>query len=494
MTGGRGIGRTTCTATLLFLVSVSGIPFEEAEIQGDGVDQDYAFVLTTDFWSAAYYSTIEVEPPRDTQVSISPVSTDAVAHYDYGEDMVFVVNRYLADNIQLVDPNQDFATVGQYSVGNGSNPHDIRLASADKAYVSRFEWTTLLVVHPFTGAILDSIDLSPVADADGIPEMDRMEIVDGKLFVTLSNIDHTTWEPVGPGKVAVIDVAADTLIDVDPATGGIQPIVLQCSNPYSELRYSTERGELIVACLGSWGVLDGGVEVIDPFALESNGVVISEADLGGDVTDALIWGGGKGYGVVLDSAPWPDNYARLVSFNATSGTVIDTLAAQTSGVGSSMAGIEINTRGELYLCDRDAVSPGIRIFDASTDTEIDMIDVGLPPYDIAFVQAPYFLRVTGGETQNGGAGCVLGQNYPNPFNPETVIPFRLEEGTRVEMAIYDIRGRRVARLAEGWFPAGESSVRWSGKDDSGHDASPGVYFCRLRAGSQEATRKILMVQ
>ena len=91
---------------------------------------EYAFVITTDYYSAAYYSTVEVLPPRAADMSISSVNTDAVAYYDQDQDMVFVVNRYLADNIQLVDPNSGFATVGQYSVGNGSNPHDIRLAGA----------------------------------------------------------------------------------------------------------------------------------------------------------------------------------------------------------------------------------------------------------------------------------------------------------------------------------------------------------------------------
>ncbi len=491
MVGGKGVGWACGTAGLALLLSFVAAPGVRAEMPGERADQDYAFVLTTDFWSAAYYSTIEVGPPRAAQVSIAPVSTDAVCTYDYGEDRVFVVNRYLADNIQIVDPNQGFATVGQYSVGNGTNPHDIRLASHDKAYVSRFESTELLIVHPYTGAVLDSIDLSPLADADGIPEMDRMEIVDGKLFVTLNNINHATWQPVGPGKVAVIDIATDTLIDTDPGTPGVQPIFLQSPNPYSEIRYSADRQELVVACLGAWGILDGGVEVIDPFALESKGVVVSESDLGGDVTDALLWGEGKGYAVVLDPAPWPDNYARLVAFSAVSGAVIDTLYAQASGTGSSLAGIEMNTRGELYLCDRDAAGPGVRIYDASTDMLIEQVDVGIPPYDIAFVEAPYFLQVADGRAEEPARECVLEQNYPNPFNPETVIPFRLSQDGWVEMGIYDVRGRCVAGLVEGWFAAGAHSVRWSGANGR---AAPGVYFCRLRSGGREAVRKIVMTK
>ena len=241
-----------------------------------GAEGEYAFVLTTDYYSAAYYSTIEVLPPRTADVSISSVNTDAVAWYDQDEDMVFVVNRYLADNIQIVDPGAAFATVGQYSVGNGSNPHDIRLVGSEKAYITRYEWKTLLICDPYSGDSLGVVDLSPLADSDGIPEMDRLAIVGRRVFVTLNSIDRATWLPEGPGKIAVIDADADTLIDVDAGTPGVQPIWLTFPNPYTELRYDRCRGELVVGCLGAWGAMDGGVEIIDPFKLEHKGVVTTE--------------------------------------------------------------------------------------------------------------------------------------------------------------------------------------------------------------------------
>jgi hypothetical protein len=473
-------------------VTVAGAGPGEADPRQS--ESDYAFVLTTDYWSAAYYSTIQVNPPRVADISIGSVSTDAVAHYDHEEDMVFVVNRYLADNIQIVDPGQDFATIGQYSVGNGSNPHDMRLVSADKAYVSRYEWKTLLVVNPYSGAVLDSIDLSPVADADGIPEMDRMAVVGDRLFVTLNSINHTTWEPEGPGKVAVIDVAADTLIDADPGTPGVQAIELELPNPYSRLRYDPWRGQLVVGCLGSWSTLDGGVETIDPLALECRGVLIAETELGGDVSDVCLFSEDRGYAVVMDPAPWPDNYARLVAFDLGTGQVTDTLFAQTSGMGSSLAGIEINTQGELYLCDRDATQPGVRIYDTSTHELVEFIDVGLPPQDITFVQPPPLLPSGEGDRRGFAQAVTLGQNYPNPFNPETVIPFALAEGSAVRLEIFDIRGRRVTTLLDGWFTAGSHAIRWSGTNDRGSESPPGVFFYRLSTPERTETRRMVLVR
>lgn len=472
---------------LLALLAGFGFAFEETE---------YAFVITTDYYSAAYYSTIEVLPPRTVDVSISSVNTDAVAHYDQNEDMVFVINRFLADNVQIVDPRSGFATTGQYSVGNGSNPHDIRLASGDKAYVTRYEWKTLFICHPYTGDSLGTVDLSSLAGADGIPEMDRMEIVGDRVFVTLNCIDHATWLPDGPGKIAVVDAVADTLIDVDPETAGVQPIVLQLPNPYTELRYDRCRGELVVGCLGAWGVTDGGVEVIDPFALESKGIVATESQLGGDVSDVILGPGRKGYTVVMDSMPWPHNFARLACFDRTTAEVLDTLYLQETGSGAALAGIELNRQGEIYLCDRDATRPCIRIYDTSVDTLITSVDVGVPPYDVAFVQQAYAHAPPRPEPLQAAGGGLI-RTYPNPARRETTIAFELPGNAGVvvpDLSICDVRGRLIRNLGGPPLGPGHHEVVWDGKDNQGHSVACGVYFCQLACGEMRTAFRIVLTR
>jgi hypothetical protein len=435
---------------------------------------EHAFVITTDYYSAGYYSAIEIPPPHHTMPSIAPVSTDAVAYYDVDEDMIFVVNRFQADNIQIVENDPLFSTIGQYSVGNGSNPHDIRLADNTKAYVSRYEWRTLLICDPYTGDSLGVIDLSPFADDDGIPEMDRMEIVGDRLFVTLNSIDRATWLPDGPGKIAVVDVTADTLVDCDVATPGTQPIVLSLPDPYTELRYDRCRDELYVGCIGVWGLTDGGVEMIDPQTLESKRVLITETELAGDISDVALAPGGGGYAVVLDAVPWPDNFARLVRFDA-AGAVTDTLFRQTSGFGSSLAGIEINRQMELYLCDRDLTHPGVRIYDIISDTQVAKVDVGLPPFDVTFLQTP-FASVDGAyEAGTGGPGLT---SCPNPFVSETTITLSVPIGSAPfrYLVVYDGTGRKVRTLAAASADRGTFRATWDGTDDSGRQVAPGVYF------------------
>jgi flagellar hook assembly protein FlgD len=88
----------------------------------------------------------------------------------------------------------------------------------------------------------------------------------------------------------------------------------------------------------------------------------------------------------------------------------------------------------------------------------------------------------------------LAQNYPNPFNPSTTIRFQLERGGPVSLRVIDVRGRIVRTLVDDSRDAGWYQVRWNGTDDAGRAVASGLYFYRLRAGSFEDQKKLLLVK
>ncbi len=88
----------------------------------------------------------------------------------------------------------------------------------------------------------------------------------------------------------------------------------------------------------------------------------------------------------------------------------------------------------------------------------------------------------------------LGQNYPNPFNPTTSIAFSLENRSRVAIAIYNVIGQKVGQLAGDELAAGDHTIVWDGRDDSGQPLPTGVYLYRLQAGDFVATRKMLLLR
>jgi len=89
----------------------------------------------------------------------------------------------------------------------------------------------------------------------------------------------------------------------------------------------------------------------------------------------------------------------------------------------------------------------------------------------------------------------LGQNYPNPFNTTTVIRFALPASEKVELAVHNLIGQKVATLVEGVWEAGTYTVHWDGRDDSGRPLGSGVYLYRLQTGQQQVEmRKLLLLR
>ncbi|MBK6766458.1 MAG: T9SS type A sorting domain-containing protein [bacterium] len=83
----------------------------------------------------------------------------------------------------------------------------------------------------------------------------------------------------------------------------------------------------------------------------------------------------------------------------------------------------------------------------------------------------------------------LGANYPNPFNPLTQIQIGLPEAQNVKLTVYDIMGREVARLADGYFTAGYHTVSFDGTN-----LASGVYLYRVEAGNFVASRKMVLMK
>lgn len=105
-----------------------------------------------------------------------------------------------------------------------------------------------------------------------------------------------------------------------------------------------------------------------------------------------------------------------------------------------------------------------------------------------------------GPTGTGDGGTVLPlqhtleQNTPNPFNPRTMITYTLFEPDWVELSIYDVQGRRVARLPRTRYDRGLHSVVWDGMLSLGGSAPTGVYFYRLVTTNGSLTRKMMLLR
>ncbi len=92
------------------------------------------------------------------------------------------------------------------------------------------------------------------------------------------------------------------------------------------------------------------------------------------------------------------------------------------------------------------------------------------------------------------AATELCGNYPNPFNPTTTIKFNINEGKKVSVNIYNIRGQKVKSLTNDYYNAGTHTLVWNGTDNNNKNVSSGIYFFKMKAGSYTRTKKMILMK
>lgn len=98
------------------------------------------------------------------------------------------------------------------------------------------------------------------------------------------------------------------------------------------------------------------------------------------------------------------------------------------------------------------------------------------------------------DASGGPVAFGLGRNYPNPFNPATVIPFTVDERSRVRVDILNCTGRRVKTVTDAVREPGRHTVSWDGRTSQGAPAPSGVYLVRLSAGERVTQGKITLIR
>jgi hypothetical protein len=170
---------------------------------------------------------------------------------------ILIVDRGNA-TVSFVEPSCTLRQQISVSTGFKSNPRDVIVIDAHKAYVTRYETNAaptpnpgdfdegndVLVVDPSTGVVTGRIDLAGEATGDPtvLARPDRGVLVDGRAYVTLGNLSGD-FNTAGPGRVVVIDAASDAILGRIDLPGQIG-----CSG----IDYVPATKKLYVACGGDF--------------------------------------------------------------------------------------------------------------------------------------------------------------------------------------------------------------------------------------------------
>ncbi len=376
-------------------VTVSQIKVEflgggRATLTWDGGSYDLVRFPLSSFNSRLYAMGTDFQTTTASSVSIPGFDvvpgpgnvTPDIAIFDSGDnqaeqcdDYVFVIRRLGVDAIQVYLKNNLATPIADYSVnepgGTNADPHDILMLTDSKAYVTRYGLSSLLIVNPLTGAQLGTIDLSAYADADGIPEMDKLVYVDtlagGKVFVTCQRLDQFNFfSPTDTSVVVVIDPATDAVTN---------SITLTSVNPY-QLKYNPGTGKLVCAEVGSFFTSDGGLELIDPFTETAEGLAVTNETLGVVATTDFVFINNQQVFALMTTSTFGTQVRRL---DLTTGTAVATVAASE---GFDFPDPLAFSQNLLFVSDQNTGNPGVRVFDGSTNVELTATPLGigsLPP-------------------------------------------------------------------------------------------------------------------
>lgn len=358
----------SCAAVLGACGDNLGEPGPDASLPApDAGVSAIAFVVAGDYMGTGIASTIALPARTVAQNVIAGVASGdpVVRHHD---GRIYIINRFGADNVTVLDA-ESHALIEQISTGAGSNPQDVAVRGST-LYVAALNAPGILVLdveRPEDG-VIQTIDLSALDPADGLPDCGSVYLVEDTLYATCGLLQN--FSPVGPGKVAIIDAAASTFTS---------SIDLETANPVGFLQPapagSALAGDLLVATVDYSALTTGCIEHIRTGDAPSAGCLVQNQDLGGYANDIAAGAGDTLYIAILRGygAGGPD--AVLTSY--------DLGTSQLRQTSISPAGQRVFDvawcPGDLLL-GADAERGGIRVYAADgSELTDDVLDIGLPP-------------------------------------------------------------------------------------------------------------------
>ena len=97
--------------------------------------------------------------------------------------------------------------------------------------------------------------------------------------------------------------------------------------------------------------------------------------------------------------------------------------------------------------------------------------------------------VLNGESNEMVSSLEIVSAYPNPFNPVTNIDYYMSESNNITISVFDIMGRQVELLDNGFKDSGYHSIVW----DASHQAS-GVYYIQIVSNAEVQTQKVMLLK
>jgi YVTN family beta-propeller protein len=457
------------------------------------------------------------EPDKARRAAISPDGSRAV-----------IVNN-MSDDVSVIDLGSRTAT---HVVPVGERPSEVKITpDGTRAVVASMDSNQVSIVELETGDVdvvsivgkASQVEISPdgtyayvavLADDDGVWRIDLSTLtVAGPLIPTGEmGLLHTFFEkPSGmtlshdgetlvtcntfDDNVSIIDVG--TWSEIQRVSVGTQPV---------SAVFSPDDSVIYVSNYGS-----GTVFVVEdlPFAT----AIPETIPIGSKPWELAMCPDGSRVFVEYAGAGYPSGNVAAID-------IPEHVVSEVIPLGARAAGLHVDSLSRTLYAATSALALGSSLdlygsffaIDAVEAEVSEEIVLGEPAatlvfneqQNLALIPAPVrdkVILVTGdngsGVPDQGSSAqdsAMLTRCAPNPMRTASEIFFSLTERSCVELAVYDVRGRMVRRLAGGLFDPGQHARIWDGRDARNRRLPSGVYFTRLKADEIVETAKLVLLR
>ncbi len=308
--------------------------------------------------------------------------------------------------------------------------------------------------------------------------LDTVPVGDSPVELAYNFVDNKVYSADHGGSVTVIDAQTDTVVATIPIGDYAVGLVYNSTN--NKIYCTTTEDNRITAIDG---VTDSTVKIID--------LQYHPALLAYNSTDNKVYCSTEGDTLlILDS--YTDSIIRKIT--------------KVGGIWD----VELlyNSTDNKIYCGNREYQDTVLVIDGESDSIIAKISTEArgpgtfarnPLHNRIYVanrgdSVVSVIRTAAGIEEDFTLNTITFEVYPNLFCDKTTVRYELGKAVNVDISVYNMLGQKVGDLYSGEKSSGVHEVSWEGTGNTGEKLSSGIYFLRIEAGGQEASRKLIFVR
>jgi hypothetical protein len=368
-------------------------PNPEPEPEPEPEPVETAIIINKSFSVGSQIALAEVSLPRtvtDGYLAKNDSDYTVEVHGEYfyhiGRKDIDTIQRFHIDSPNLgFYPNNGYVLRDAGEV-TSSNPQDIAFINDQLAVITFLGKTEAWVVNPeaqnFADFKIRELDLSAYAFNDGIPDAKNVEVINGRAFISMQQVDFSNGYSKEQAYIAVFDTSSWEELDANPQEPGVKAIALTIRNP---LDMQIVDDHLYVYGM-DYSSYVGGLEVINPSTLTSNVIYRDNAETG-RIFNLTMVSANQAY--AIDYAGWKNNSFKSIAINNDSVTITPVTGYENTyltALGSdSTSNVWLGLGAIAADGDTPARQPGVQVFTSAAELSGEVLTTDLDPDKIVFL-------------------------------------------------------------------------------------------------------------